>query len=244
MMARKQLLGHRVLAGQDRPGTGTAYRRDISHSCRSPASAARCSGSIVPVVLSAPNTGLCQPHEQTAWTPASPTSWMVVWWSTAISSSPVYDWAAHRRCHARLAVSKTPGTSGAPQPPWPPGRLRSEPECLRRSCATHSAFSHYSTALAVVVRLRSDRGAGRRELAEGVRPRCRAHRAARSRRQSLRARRGWRGLRLWLLRQARQRLAWTAMATGVLACRRRMRKVVGDRGTTRQAPGFRGAEVR
>jgi hypothetical protein len=58
---------------------GVAYRRDISHSCRSPASAARCSGSIVPAVLSAPNTGLRQPHEQTACTPPSPTSWMVVW---------------------------------------------------------------------------------------------------------------------------------------------------------------------
>src|SRR5713101_3426314 len=71
------------------PGTlqrsrDAAYRRDISHSCRSPASAARCSGSIAPAVLSAPNTGLRQPHEQTAWTPPSPTSWMVVWWSTAI----------------------------------------------------------------------------------------------------------------------------------------------------------------
>jgi hypothetical protein len=63
----------------------------MSHSCRSPASAARCCGSIVPVVLSAPNTGLCQPHEQTAWTPPSPTSRMVVWWSTAVSSSQVND---------------------------------------------------------------------------------------------------------------------------------------------------------
>ncbi len=66
------------------PARGAAYGRDISHSCRSLASAARCSGSIVPAVLSAPNTGLRQPHEQTAWTPPSPTSWIVVWWSTAI----------------------------------------------------------------------------------------------------------------------------------------------------------------
>jgi hypothetical protein len=35
------------------------------------------------------------------------------------------------------------------------------------------------------------------------------------------------------------RLAWTAMATGVPACRRRMPKAAGDRGTTRQAPGSR-----
>jgi hypothetical protein len=56
------------------PARGAAYRRDISHSCRSPASAARCHGSIVPAALSAPNTGLRQPQEQTAWTPPSPTS--------------------------------------------------------------------------------------------------------------------------------------------------------------------------
>ena len=48
------------------PARGGAHRRDISHSCRSAASAACCSGSIVPVVLSAPNTALRQPHEQTA----------------------------------------------------------------------------------------------------------------------------------------------------------------------------------
>jgi hypothetical protein len=56
------------------PARGAAYGRDISHSCRSPASTARCNGSIVPAVLSAPNTGLRQPHEQTAWTPPSPSS--------------------------------------------------------------------------------------------------------------------------------------------------------------------------
>src|SRR5438034_4903421 len=82
------------------PGTRAAYRRDISHSCRSPASAARCSGSIVPAVLSVPNTGLRQPHVQTAWTPPSPSSWMVVWWSTATGSSKVNDRAGHRAPHA------------------------------------------------------------------------------------------------------------------------------------------------
>jgi len=66
---------------------GTVYRRDISHSCRSPASVAVCSGSIVPVVLSAPNTGVCHPHEQTAWTPPSSIWWMVLQCSTAIGSS-------------------------------------------------------------------------------------------------------------------------------------------------------------
>jgi hypothetical protein len=49
---------------------GCAYRRDISHSYRSPVSAARCSGSILPDVLSVPKTGLRQPNEQTAWAPA------------------------------------------------------------------------------------------------------------------------------------------------------------------------------
>ncbi len=67
-------------------GTWAAYRRDISHSCRSPASAARCSGSIVPAVLSVPNTGLRQPQEQTAWTPPSPTSgwWCGVPWRSVL----------------------------------------------------------------------------------------------------------------------------------------------------------------
>ena len=50
------------------------YRRDMSHSCRSPASAARCNESMVPVFLSVPNTGLHQPHEQTAWAPPSAAS--------------------------------------------------------------------------------------------------------------------------------------------------------------------------
>src|SRR5712692_1896582 len=85
---------------RDLPVRGTAYGRDIYHSCRSPASAARCSGSIVPAVLTAPNTGLRQPHEQTAWTPPSPTSWMVVWWSTAIGLLQRRHRAAHRRRHA------------------------------------------------------------------------------------------------------------------------------------------------
>src|SRR6516225_1527838 len=84
-----------------RPADG-AYGKDMSHWCRSPASVACCSGSIMPVVLSAPNTGLRHPQVQAACTPPSPTSWIVVWWSTAIgaltggqpgSSSP----AARRR---------------------------------------------------------------------------------------------------------------------------------------------------
>src|SRR5260370_597766 len=53
-------------------------RRDISHSCRSAALVACCCGSIVPVVWPTPNTGLRQPHQRTAWTPPSPTSWIVV----------------------------------------------------------------------------------------------------------------------------------------------------------------------
>src|SRR5712692_1196798 len=85
---------------RDLPVRGTAYGRDISHSCRSPASVACCSGSIVPVVLPAPNTGLRQPHEQAAWTPPSPTSWMVVWCSTATGLLQVSDRAGQRPPHA------------------------------------------------------------------------------------------------------------------------------------------------
>ncbi len=80
--------------------SGTANRRDISHSCRSAASVACCSGSIVPVVLSAPKTGLRQPHEQTAWTPPSPSCWIVMEWCTAIGVLPVND-RAHRRRQRR-----------------------------------------------------------------------------------------------------------------------------------------------
>src|SRR5215469_3601065 len=86
--------------GRVRTGRRRAYCRDISHWCRSPASVARCSGSIMPVVLSAPNTGLRHPHAQTACTPPSPTSWIVVWWSTAMGASQVNDRAAHRPQHA------------------------------------------------------------------------------------------------------------------------------------------------
>src|SRR6266702_8470046 len=89
----------RVLHAQEL-ARGAGYRRDISHSCRPPASAARCSESMVPAVLPVPNTGLRQPHEQTAWAPPSPASWMVVWCSTAIGSSQVNDRAAHRPAHA------------------------------------------------------------------------------------------------------------------------------------------------
>src|SRR6266851_4445131 len=80
-----------------------AHRRDISHSCRSAASVACCSGSMVPVLLSAPNTGLRQPHEQTAWTAPSPSCWMVVECCTTIGVLLVNDWAAHR---------PRPGTGG------------------------------------------------------------------------------------------------------------------------------------
>src|SRR5712692_10415008 len=86
-----------------RDGTVTGVQTcalPISHSCRSPASVACCSGSIVPVVLPAPNTGLRQPHEQAAWTPPSPTSWMVVWCSTATGLLQVSDRAGQRPPHA------------------------------------------------------------------------------------------------------------------------------------------------
>src|SRR6266700_5491499 len=85
----------RVMAGMWR-----RLWQDISHSCRSPASVACCSGSIVPVVLSAPNTGLRQPHEQTAWTPPSPSWWLVVSWSTATGVLQVNDRAGQRPPHA------------------------------------------------------------------------------------------------------------------------------------------------
>src|SRR6266567_5357081 len=85
----------RVMAGMWR-----RLWQDISHSCRSPASVACCSGSIVPVVLSAPNTGLRQPHEQAAWTPPSPSWRMVVWWSTATGALQVNDRAGQRPPHA------------------------------------------------------------------------------------------------------------------------------------------------
>ena len=42
------------------------YWSDASHTCRSPASTACCSASMVPSDLSAPNTALRQPHEHTA----------------------------------------------------------------------------------------------------------------------------------------------------------------------------------
>src|SRR5215831_6670668 len=116
-------------SGSSAPARGAAYRSDISHSCRSPASAARCSGSIVPAVLSAPNTGLRQPHEQTAWAPPSPASWMVVWWSTAIGVLEVNDRAAYRPRHAVEGLD--PGGC----------RLRSGSECTPLSRDTHPTFS-------------------------------------------------------------------------------------------------------
>src|SRR5215471_4979581 len=75
------------------------YRRDISHSCRSPASAARCNESMVPVFLSVPNTGLHQPHEQTAWAPPSADSCTVTSWSMR-PASEVNDGATRRLAHA------------------------------------------------------------------------------------------------------------------------------------------------
>jgi hypothetical protein len=63
------------VAAASQSACGAAYRRDIWHSCRSPASAACCTGSIMSVALSAANTGLRQPHEQTAWTPPVSLPW-------------------------------------------------------------------------------------------------------------------------------------------------------------------------
>jgi DNA photolyase len=100
---------------------GTVYRRDISHSCRSPASVAVCSGSIVPVVLSEPNTGLCHPHEQTAWTPPSPISSMVMQWSTPIGSSTVTG--------RKLLMGV------APWGHWPPGYLLGQLADVVRLCS-------------------------------------------------------------------------------------------------------------
>jgi flavin-dependent dehydrogenase len=52
--------------GSRTSGWFAAYWKDASHSCRSPASTACCSESIVPSDLSTPNTGLRHPHEHTA----------------------------------------------------------------------------------------------------------------------------------------------------------------------------------
>ena len=95
-----------------RPGqtSGSANRRDISHSCRSAASVACCNGSIVPAVLSAPNTRLRQPHEQTAWTPPSPSCWIVMEWFTAIGVLSLNDPEAHGRTQlARTAATRHSG---------------------------------------------------------------------------------------------------------------------------------------
>ena len=50
--------------------------------------------------LAGANTGLRHPQELTAWALPSPTSWMVVWCSTATGSSQVNHRAAHRPAHA------------------------------------------------------------------------------------------------------------------------------------------------
>ena len=72
-------------------------------SCMTPASVASCSGSMVPVALSAPNTGLRQPHEHTACAPPSPTDRTVVWWSTP-PLLPVNNRAGHGPLHAGEAL--------------------------------------------------------------------------------------------------------------------------------------------
>ena len=67
-----------------------------------------------------PDTGVRQPHEQTAWTPPSPTSWMVVWWSTATGPPrPRYpgrrvtcDRAAAIVLHGALTRGRRPGRRG------------------------------------------------------------------------------------------------------------------------------------
>jgi hypothetical protein len=69
---------------------------DASHSCRSAASRACSSGSMAPVVLSAPNTGLRQPQEHTACTAPSPSSRSVIWWFTLDGFLPTDDQAGQR----------------------------------------------------------------------------------------------------------------------------------------------------
>src|SRR5262245_51581255 len=69
----------------------------------SPASVASCSGSMVPVALSAPNTGLHQPHEHTACARPSPTDRTVVWWSTP-PLLQMNDRAGHGPFHADQAL--------------------------------------------------------------------------------------------------------------------------------------------
>ena len=106
------------VAATSGPGFGAAYRRDISHSCRSAASAACCSESIVPVVLSEPNTGLRQPHEQTAWTRPRPAAgW---WWSAPRRSGllPVND---------RAAACPRPAAGGPRAGSHQPGQLAGIP---------------------------------------------------------------------------------------------------------------------
>ena len=99
-----------------------------------------CSGSIVPVTLSEPNTGLRQPHEQTAWTPPSPSWWMVVQCSTAIGSP------TGKRPGSPPRASRRRGP-GPPRPRWRPGRLGPVSECARRSRDTRLTLSGYSTAI-------------------------------------------------------------------------------------------------
>src|SRR5215510_15098196 len=53
----------------------------------------------MPVVLPAPDTGLRQPAEQTAWTAPSPSCRIVVEWVTTVGVLPVNDRTAHHACH-------------------------------------------------------------------------------------------------------------------------------------------------
>src|SRR5215510_6854796 len=101
----------------------------------------------MPVVLPAPDTGLRQPAEQTAWTAPSPSCRIVVEWVTTTGVLPVNDRTAHHAHHppgtrgrevtslasspvslvsahawtwrdpATLAVSAAPGTSRSPAVP-------------------------------------------------------------------------------------------------------------------------------
>ena len=57
-------------------------------------------GRVLPVLLSASNTGLRQPHEQAAWTAPSSNCWIAVEWYTALVS--------HRRATGQLIVCVPP----------------------------------------------------------------------------------------------------------------------------------------
>ena len=82
---------------------------------------------MVPVLLSAPNTGLRQPHEQTAWTVPSPSCWMVVECCTTIGVLPVNDRAAHRpRPGAGARAREVTGLASSPVSPVPARAMTSQ----------------------------------------------------------------------------------------------------------------------